>query len=559
MPILNFLNHEFASVASHFAHRDATRSLSKNDTTINETDCSRIYPLETTFVSETKGFGSMFNVRSKEAPLKILTLAFSALELTGVPVDVMVYTRLGGYIGHEDAPWAWTLISEATLMTAPIGQGTLIPQASFKSVEMNSNETRAFYITLKTRDLRYSIAKGTVGQVAVQDDHLQIHIGSAMLEYPFSRYLFEPRVFNGIFYYEAQLNCQDLLLTAEVPLPFVIQIDDSFIEAVLISQINNILKASVISIMKTDPKLRQLQKSFALSLVDVNTSIPKSLHVEAVSSCEISSKNGCIVVMTSIRFRHFDTIQPGQVTYQLLNHRQKFINDLNLGNVRATYVGALPMESRTVLTLEGVPEGKHMNQNQVAYFEEVTSAFLAKRLSNTPSANILSVQVTHQKVVSSGRRRLRSSSSLQISTTVTGEYRPPPFVALDGVVSDSIDGGSSLADDLKSKREVPGFLKPGNSEFFANVDAVHTTPPSIVAKQAQLATTSQDKPTFYPYLSLPFVFLGFLVSGYILYKKRSKRKQLLDKQMKALDDFGGWNDHNVLTAEVTPLHIARRD
>jgi hypothetical protein len=533
------------------------RVLSNNSTV----DCSKISSLQTNLDGDTSGFGAMFTVRSKSAPLKLVTLAFSTLDVPGAGnVEVTVYTKLGDYTGHENSPSVWTLISEATLVASPQGTGTIIPQANFEPVTMEPDQVRAFYVTLKTMDLRYAIDKRRIGDVAQQDDYLEIRVGAGLLEYPFSIFLFEPRLFGGTFHYAVLVDCKDLLQVSRVPLEFVLRRDEVFNATEVQSQVDVALKASIIDLIGTDQLLQDYKTFYELELIYVTSTFPRILkNPSAVAECQaLSTKKKCIPLLAEIAFRHSDKLQSGQVNHAILKERATITANLNSDSIAVSYAGGLPVESTLILTLAGVPEGQPMNLDQTAYFEEITRRFLVEQFSNMPTVNVLGVNVTDQ---AQDGRRLRSggSSSLNLATTITGEYRPPPFVDFDGVVSDAIDGdGYQLGDDLRTRREMPEFLKSGGAEYFASVTGV-TASPADASKFEKRSSHDTGLGWWFPTI-LVFLGLGLMWCTYVVCKNRTRRKLLYDVQMSSLKNDGldnamneMYNNPNVITAEVTPL------
>jgi hypothetical protein len=82
-------------------------------------------------------------------------------------------------------------------------------------------------VTLDTTDLRYANAPGRpVGSVYSEDHFLQIEVGAGLLEYPFSRKIFEPRVFCGIVHYKRIIDCNKVtMVDSKVPYHFIVQHD----------------------------------------------------------------------------------------------------------------------------------------------------------------------------------------------------------------------------------------------------------------------------------------------------------------------------------------------
>ena len=88
------------------------------------------------------------------------------------------------------------------------GQGsftrTSIPQNLFRQVDIDHNETCAFYITLKTPDIRYTNGE-SFGEAVAYDSNLKVFSGSGMATYKF-RNPIRNRVFNGVVHYIERYN-----------------------------------------------------------------------------------------------------------------------------------------------------------------------------------------------------------------------------------------------------------------------------------------------------------------------------------------------------------------
>jgi hypothetical protein len=409
-------------------------------------------------------------------------------------------------------------------------------------------------------NLKYAVDQRRIGDVAQQDEFLQFRVGAGLLEYPFSVFLFEPRLFSGALYYAVLVDCKDLLQVSRVALEFVLRREKVFNATEIQSHVNVVLKASIIDLIGTDQILKDYRTLYDLELVYVTSSFPRILkHPSAVAECQaLSTKKKCIPLLAEVAFRHSDKLQSGQITHAILNERAKITAKLNSDSIEVSYEGGLPVESTLILTLAGVPEGELMTLDQTSYFEEITRRFLVEQFLHEPNVGILGINVTDQ---AHDRRRLRSgeSSSLNLATTITGEYRPPPFVDFDGVISDAIDANSDqLGQDLRTHREMPEFLKSGGAEYFAAVTGV-TASPADASKFDYHSSHETGLGWWFP-TTLVFLGLGLMWRTFVFYKNRAHRKLLNDIQMSSLknDDFDSimnemYNNPNMINAEVGRL------
>ena len=153
--------------------------------------------LETLISGENGSYGSMFNIRAKEDILISSLDFYCDLDKS---VTYEVYTKHGTYVGYENSPDDWTMISTGSIQSQGLLSPTKIEDFEEKII-MDASETRAFYVTLRTPDLRYTTNIGTEGDVFVEDDNLEILIGVGIGAYPFGEFNFRPRVYNGAVHY----------------------------------------------------------------------------------------------------------------------------------------------------------------------------------------------------------------------------------------------------------------------------------------------------------------------------------------------------------------------
>lgn len=164
--------------------------------------------------------------------------------------------------------------------------------------------------------------------------------------------------------------------------------------------------------------------------------------------------------------KHKQSLSSGDLIFSMLQYRERLSAGLSEGELQADYAGDVPVDTGMVISLGG-NFSSVFTEDEVAYLEEVTLEYLTRQLDGQ-DVNILGVSVTAQEVQNAtGTRRLQrdessqQSSSISVSTTITGEYRPPPYVDFPAAVEDAIDAnnGQAYKDDLTNGvRERPGEL-----------------------------------------------------------------------------------------------------
>jgi hypothetical protein len=170
--------------------------------------CDEPMSLVTSFEADTVVYGTMFTIESKSEPIDVHTMEISANPI-GTEMDVEIYTKVGDFVGSEKDPLQWTKIVDTSVIPAREGRGTIIPPSAFQTISMLSNELRAFFISLKTSDLRYKRDEndGDPGHIFASDGYLSIRAGVGIGEYGFNDQIFPSRLFTGIIHYTHKTDC----------------------------------------------------------------------------------------------------------------------------------------------------------------------------------------------------------------------------------------------------------------------------------------------------------------------------------------------------------------
>ena len=545
-----------------------------------ETDeiCTATTSLLTSFRSDMQAYGVMFTVQSKETPITILTMEFSAMITTNDAVHIMVYTKPGDYHGYQAIPNAWTRLVDLDIIPARTGRGTIIPLADFVPVLLGINDLRSFYVTLDTPNLRYTGASGVqTGKPYAQDDALQIHAGAGLLEYPFSANLFEPRLFNGAIHYRRHVPCNSQQEPSDVTVPFVflVQYDGNssggggLVDSVLLDSINTAVQSSMRDMLENDPQL-VAQLAFAGSTTESAASAAV-YPTEAVSDCRTTTTRQCDAVLTRLQLQFKpDSLNAGMATHLMLQHRATLTTkiDANLPNIDLVYLGAIPVQTQLTINLQGIPSNQEMDENIQDYFQDVVANLLTERLMS--SFRVLSVQVKGQELLTrdgrafavksqqqqqqrrrglAGQQRLLQSDtsfSLNVETQVLGMYRPPPFVDFPPSVEYAIevDGGAYFREELLARRNRPEYpLSDEERTYFDNLSAVGIHRAGMPVASNSTTHYGPLLPVYAIWLLVTFGLLLVLsYCGYQLWKRRQERVREERKAKKvqstaAVDDY----------------------
>jgi len=168
----------------------------------------------------TGSFGNMFEVRTKEYPVKVTEIAFSTDLYTNVTYHA--WSKTGTYENHEFYEESWTKIAQGWTMGLGKEQPTPIPADSFEGMWIDPQQTQAFLIMLETADIRYNYGNFEGMAVEEHEDFLLLE-GKGVASYPpFSdkAKFFAPRVFTGSIKYFVEKPCDEpSLMPSTKPTP----------------------------------------------------------------------------------------------------------------------------------------------------------------------------------------------------------------------------------------------------------------------------------------------------------------------------------------------------
>ena len=161
-----------------------------------------------------------------------------------------------------------------------------------------------------------------------------------------------------------------------------------------------------------------------------------------------------------------------------------------MGSLSVSYAGEKTLETSTVITLDGVPNYT-MGVSEKRIFEMITMTHLNK-LAAESGAKVLTVEVRSQLLEDTSstqsppleRFLQATSSSLDVTTIVTGKHRPPPELNFDKLIEDSINADTGVQfEDALAK----GSLEEGG-EYFKDIEEIVAKPapkqPTVIPTMA---------------------------------------------------------------------------
>jgi len=490
-------------------------------------NCTDEGTLETTMQGGTGAYGSMFTVKSKNATVSITSLSFHS-DFTEGLLTAQVYTKAGDFIGYESAPESWKQISESVLVGEGTGLRTKIPTDDFEAIIMRPHELRAFYMTLTTADIRYTRTNKTLGEPVAQNKFISVNVGAGLADFPFATkfFIYEPREFNGAVHFETTAEC---LPSGDVLYVYNVHHTPGMREVDVIRIITNNVQSTMEGLFKDDPEVIKYATKSKVKLVKTASIVPDQ-------TCQpISAKFECTRVEVRVTLKHAPALRWGDIKYFFLQFNEDVTLNINL-EFQAQYVGDRPAEQGTKFTLGSDSPLRKMTPAQSAAFENAIFDFLVGPLKEKGVVP-LSVKVNSQVIHGNGdkrrlgtRRQQSSGGSIDISTSITGEYRPPPEVNYDGVVSDALDASNP---DLQQRiNRADKYFEVINS-----VEAVSDTGPSGGTK----ATMAQTSTNSIPVVPVVAGIGGFFVVAFLFWcLKRYRKNQELKK----------WNQQLNLDSDV---------
>ncbi len=270
----------------------------------------------------------------------------------------------------------------------------------------------------------------------------------------------------------------------------------------------------------------------------------------------MSSNKNCILIATNVTLTHDKDIDPGIITFGLLKNTEKLTEGLNGGNLDVYYAGDEPLDTKVVVTLNGVPK-KRMGLAELQYFQEKTKGFLAEQV-DAGTVEILGVEVERQTLdiddvlyASESKFNQRGlqedTASIDLETVVTGKHRPPsPGLDFNILIEDSIN-----AEDSDFKEELmDSAVGEAGSSYFEAVDDIRalvvTASPTVapgsdvLVYKGTISEGEEIQPNGLSIMAIIGVVIGaailaFLVvfGAFIWYRRQKEKSQF---EMESVDN-----------------------
>jgi hypothetical protein len=477
----------------------------------------------------TGAYGSMFTVTSHNSSVIITSISFHTDFKEG-ELTTQVFTKNGNFVGFEHVPDAWRQISESVLIGEGAGFRTQISYEDFEAVNMQPHETRAFYITLTTADIRYSQTNLALGEPVAADEFLSVNAGAGLADYPFASkaFIYEPREFNGAVHFETITECRP---TGNVLYYFNVHHMRDLSKAELTQRVSKNVKTTIAGLIETELELIHHTNINHLRLEGTDTTVE-----EGDSCIPISPTFDCTSVGVNVTLKYYAStgLRWGDLKYTFLKFNEEVTLNLNF-EFQSQYVGDLPVEQETTFLLESDTNFVDMTADQAIAFEHAITSFLEAPLK-AQGITPLGVKVIGQELSRDERdgqryggrhRQLNSIRSINIATSITGEYRPPPEVDFDGVVSDAIDADNPALEERIRRSD----------KYFEIVNAVTSTAANKPPQGTEFVPEAKNVPIVTVTTAIG-VILTFLFLIFCFVKRRKQREK------------DQWNQHLNLKSDV---------
>jgi hypothetical protein len=203
--------------------------------------------------------------------------------------------------------------------------------------------------------------------------------------------------------------------------------------------------------------------------------------VGADTGCPVAAWVSCVTLESHVILAHHETINSGQVHYNMLSHIDDLAAALNQepANLDIVYGGDYPLPpTEIVVALKGVPSGVPMDDLQMTYFEQTTTDYLSQQLLGLSPFPVLSAKVKNQRGPNFNQRVRRGLQDtgddwIEVTANVLGSYTPPldTTMSLDDIVNDAFRyGKAAFIEDIKTGPSRPGSILQGErGHFFAGV------------------------------------------------------------------------------------------
>eukprot|EP01082_Thalassiosira_pseudonana_P006809 g14891.t1 g14891 contig21:95760-96938(+) len=161
-------------------------------------------------------YGYIFNIRSTTTGPAVIITGIDFVTESTARVNYELWSRLGSYESYKGTYDGWELVASGTTRGQGSSGYTSIPDAMFTPVSIpggsDDDGTRAFYLTLNTKELVYKLGESGAAvadkQTQATSEELEVYEGESIMSYPFpdaetqSYFYRGPRQFVGVIHYD---------------------------------------------------------------------------------------------------------------------------------------------------------------------------------------------------------------------------------------------------------------------------------------------------------------------------------------------------------------------
>lgn len=478
---------------------------------------SQTFNLSTTFEGGTGSYGNMWDVKAIRT-IVLTGVDFHTDKPIGSLMNYEVWTKGGSYKGFESNESAWTLHNKGVSISNGSGSGTPIDRQNFEPIRIEVGEVLGFYLTLDHFDLRYTDGSEEGSTYKFNRD-LIITEGIGIGSYRFGESFYRPRIWNGVIHYinadvSIEISNAPSILpsvapspssTAATEVPVSFKFNVNYPSSMEIDNLMNFIRESVetrLGVLLAEGNIVLGLRGGYSRVYVTNVLVKQAVDPSSFIKCKIDSKQlmtMCTLVEVVVTVSHSGAVSEAD----LKNFFLKYLEDLALSVANSQmglqYVGEIPSVVRTVITLSGNNFKNRMVSQQTLSFEQTVKAFLQNEFGSI-SVKINDVKVEDQSLVRRRKLRKRSHSPIkeakpdfEITTTISGEYIPPPDIDFSATVDESFSKNGQLF--------VQGVSK---MDFFEGVTGVETDSVSTNQENNDI-TSTQSISTSAPSRSIQMV------------------------------------------------------
>ena len=357
--------------------------------------------------------GIMFDIRTKNDPLEILTLEIDVRLSEVTDFNVQVYSTNGGFVQKLDDENAWTLLANVEAIPSPDNSGTIIiPHRAFKNISLDANQRISLYIHMKGAWIKNK-ANGlvTTAEKAAEGKDFVTYAGLGTEGlFPATEVDTTDPQFAGKIHYRKPKSCDSESRTA-VYLQFVA--GPSF-EVGSRSAISEGIQGVALASLMKEPWFADKASVDSLEVIQNTETSMESFKNQG---CPWSV---CYQCTTKLTFSHSSLLSEGELYYNVFRYADAIERELkaDLGSDDFLYNGMKSALLDISLTIEGLPERKSLSNEHEEYLANGLVTFFQD--STTRFVTVFDSEVSVSDFVRNLRYRRDLSGSVAIEGTLYG-------------------------------------------------------------------------------------------------------------------------------------------